>query len=433
MIIKRDIILNNLIAKKDNGQIKIITGVRRCGKTFLLFNLFKDYLLENNVPENHIITLALDSALNAKYRDPLALAYFLKDQIFDQNSKFYILLDEIQFVKKKKIQSNPDIFVSFYDVLNELLNLGNCDIYVTGSNSMMLSKDVLTEFRGRGDELHISPLTFSEFYNFNSKSKEEAFQEYLYYGGMPAILAKASETEKKEYLINLFKETYLKDILERNKIAYPEVLEIIINELCSSVGSLTNSNKISKTLNSVRNVKIDSETVAKYLEYLTDAYLFSRASRYDIKGKKYFSFPYKYYSVDLGLLNARLNFRQFEETHLMENLIYNELISRGYSVDVGVVDSTDENNKKCSYEIDFVVNMNNSKGKYYIQSAFKMDNEAKKEQEIRPFLKLTKDFTRRIVVSKSNLKPWVDEYGILHLNIIDFLLTKNLNSFFNDN
>ena len=433
MIIKRDIILNNLIAKKDNGQIKIITGVRRCGKSFLLFNLFKDYLLENNVPENHIITLALDSALNAKYRDPLTLAYFLKDQIFDQNSKFYILLDEIQFVKKKKIQSNPDIFVSFYDVLNELLNLGNCDIYVTGSNSMMLSKDVLTEFRGRGDELHISPLTFSEFYNFNSKSKEEAFQEYLYYGGMPAILAKASETEKKEYLINLFKETYLKDILERNKIAYPEVLEMIINELCSSVGSLTNSNKISKTLNSVRNVKIDSETVAKYLEYLTDAYLFSRASRYDIKGKKYFSFPYKYYSVDLGLLNARLNFRQFEETHLMENLIYNELISRGYSVDVGVVDSTDENNKKCSYEIDFVVNMNNSKGKYYIQSAFKMDNEAKKEQEIRPFLKLTKDFTRRIVVSNSNLKPWIDEYGILHLNIFDFLLTKNLNSFFNDN
>lgn len=261
--------------------------------------------------------------------------------------------------------------------MNKLLNLGNCDIYVTGSNSMMLSKDVLTEFRGREDELHILPLTFSEFYNFNSKN-EEALQEYLYYGGMPTILSKTSETEKKEYLINLFKETYLKDILERNKIAYHEVLEMIINELCSSVGSLTNSNKISKTLNSVRNIKMNSKTVTN----LTDAYLFSRTSRYGIKGKKYFSFPYKYYSADLGLLNARLNFHQFEETHLMENLIYNELISRGYSVDVGVVDSTDENNKKCSYKIGFVLNMNNSKGKYYIQSAFKMHNEEKKEQEI---------------------------------------------------
>lgn len=425
MYIKRETYLNRLIAKKDNGFIKVITGVRRCGKSFLLFNLYKEYLLQSGVPFDCIVTLALDNALNAKYRDPLILSQYLESRMADEGKRYYVFLDEIQFVGKKKVQSNPEIYITFYDVLNGLQEKGNADIYVTGSNSKMLSKDVATEFRGRGDELHIAPLSFKEYYDFVGGSKEEVLADYMLYGGMPLVLSKQGDAEKREYLSELFSETYFKDIVERNNIAYPEALGMLADELCSSVGSLTNSSKIAATFQSERKMRIDSETIGAYLGYLLDSYLFSVARRYDVKGRKYFSYPNKYYCIDPGLCNARLNFRQIEETHLMENIIYNELIVRGYSVDIGVVNGTETASGKqarVTYEIDFVVNANRAGEKYYIQSALRMDDDAKREQEIRPFLKLRNDFTKRIVITKTMLKPWTDEYGIRHIGIYDFLL-----------
>ena len=431
MYIKRETYLNRLIAKKDNGFIKVITGVRRCGKSFLLFDLYKEYLLQSSIPADCIIMLALDNALNAKYRDPLALSQYLESRMPDARKRYYVFLDEIQFVGKKKVQGNPDIYITFYDVLNGLLEKGNADIYVTGSNSKMLSKDVATEFRGRGDELHIAPLSFKEYYDFVGGSKEEAFADYMLYGGMPLVLSKQSDAEKREYLSGLISETYFKDIVERNNIAYSEALGMLADELCSSVGSLTNSSKIAATFQSERKMRIDSETIGAYLGYLLDSYLFSVARRYDVKGRKYFSYPNKYYCIDPGLCNARLNFRQIEETHLMENIIYNELIVRGCNVDIGVVSGTETVSGKqarVAYEIDFVVNANRAGEKYYIQSALRMDDEAKREQEIRPFLKLRNDFTKRVVITKTMMKPWTDEYGIRHIGIYDFLLdTDSLN------
>ena len=291
MYIKRETYLNRLIAKKDNGFIKVITGVRRCGKSFLLFTLYKEYLLQLGVPADCIVTLALDNALNAKYRDPLVLSQYLESQMPDAGKKYYVFLDEIQFVGRKKVQSNPDIYITFYDVLNGLQEKGSADIYVTGSNSKMLSKDVATEFRGRGDELHIAPLSFKEYYDFVGGSKEEALADYMLYGGMPLVLSKQNDTEKREYLSGLFSETYFKDIVERNDIAYPEALGMLADELCSSVGSLTNSSKIAATFQSERKMRIDSETIGAYLGYLLDSYLFSVARRYDVKGRKYFSYP----------------------------------------------------------------------------------------------------------------------------------------------
>ena len=429
MPINRDEYLNELIAKRNNGQTKVITGVRRCGKSYLLFTLYKDYLIQSGIPESHIIALALDNALNAKFRDPLALSEYLKSKIADDGETHYVFLDEIQFVGRKKLQTNPDIFVSFYDILNELQGLGNVDIYVTGSNSRMLSKDVLTEFRGRGDELRISPLTFAEYFRFAGGGRDEAFADYLRYGGMPALPFLPDEAEKARYLTRLFSETYLKDILERNRVDHPEALGMIADELCSSVGSFTNASKISNTLWSEQGIRIDVDTVGSYLEHLTDSYLFSLARRYDVKGRRYFSYPSKYYCVDPGLRNARLNFRQIEETHLMENVIYNELVARGYRVDVGVVQGVEKalgRNKRFACEIDFVVNAWNSGEKCYIQSALAIDGAAKMEQEIRPFLKLRNDFTKRILVTKTSMKPWVDEHGILHLGIYDFLLDRKL-------
>ena len=425
MYIQRKIYLDRLIAKKDNGFIKVITGVRRCGKSFLLFTLYKEYLLRSGISDDRIVMLALDNALNAKYRDPLVLSQYLESRMADAGKRYYVFLDEIQFVGKKKVQRNPDIYITFYDVLNGLQEKGNADIYVTGSNSKMLSKDVATEFRGRGDELHIAPLSFKEYFDFVGGSKEEALADYMLYGGMPLVLSKQTDTEKREYLSGLFSETYFKDIVERNDIAYPEVLGMLADELCSSVGSLTNSSKIAATFQSVRKMKIDSETIGAYLGYLLDSYLFSVARRYDVKGRKYFYYPNKYYCIDPGLCNARLNFRQIEETHLMENIIYNELIGRGCSVDVGVVNGTEMTSGKQTrvmYEVDFVVNADNAGEKYYIQSALQMDDEAKREQEIRPFLKLRNDFTKRIIITKTMMKPWTDEYGIRHIGIYDFLL-----------
>ena len=425
MIIERKEYLERLAAKRQNGFVKVITGVRRCGKSFLLFTLYKQYLLDNGVNPNLIICMALDNVLNVKYRDPLVLAEYLNEKTADSEKTYYVFLDEIQFVGKKKVGTNPDIYVTFYDVLNALLQKGNVDIYVTGSNSKMLSSDISTEFRGRGDELHITPLSYSELYRYKGGDKSELFSEYLTFGGMPLAYRKESDSEKKKYLFDLFKETYLKDITERHSIAYPEALEMISNELSSAIGSLTTSSKLADTLKTEKGISIDSETVGSYISYLTDAYLFSKSDRYDVKGRKYFSYPSKYYCVDPGLRNARLNFRQIEETHMMENVLYNELKSRGYSVDVGVVESIETINGKrqrVSREIDFVINAETPGTKYYIQSALSTENPDKMDQEIRPFLKLTNDFTKRIVITKTNLKPWVDDYGIAHVGIYDFLL-----------
>lgn len=424
-IIERKEYLEQLIAKRENGLVKIITGVRRCGKSFLLFTLYKQYLINSGVQEDQIISLALDNVLNFQYRDPLMLSDYLNEKTAAVGKTYYILLDEIQFVGKKKVSDNPEIFVTFYDVLNSLLQKGNTDIYVTGSNSKMLSSDIATEFRGRGDELHIAPLSYSELYRSRGGDKADLFVEYLTYGGMPMVYSKKSDAEKKKYLADLFIETYMKDITERHSIAYPEALGMIANELSSSVGSLTNSSKISNTLKTVKGVALDSETVGAYLCHLTDAYLFSKADRYDVKGKRYFSFPSKYYCVDPGLRNAQLNFRQMEETHLMENVIYNELKVRGYSVDVGVVESIETINGKrqrVTREIDFVLNAETPGERYYIQSALNTDDPEKMKQEIRPFLKLKNDFTKRIVLTKTSMKPWTDEYGIVHIGIYDFLL-----------
>ncbi len=425
--IERNAYLKRLIAKRDNGLVKVITGVRRCGKSYLLFTLYRQYLLESGVAEGQIISLALDNILNAKYRDPMVLAEYLEANTPANGERYYVLLDEIQYVGKKKIQDNPEILISFYDVLNSLMQKGNIDIYVTGSNSKMLSSDIATEFRGRGDELHIRPLSFSEFYAYRGGDKSDAFSEYLTYGGLPMTAFYEDAADKKKYLSDLFKETYLKDILERHHVAHPESLALIADELCSAVGSLTNASKIADTLMTVRQTKIDSETVATYLGYLTEAYLFERSDRYDVKGRKYFSYPSKYYCVDTGLRNARLNFRRLEETHLMENVIYSELMGRGHSVDVGVVETiegTGEKRKRKTYEIDFVVNAESAGEKYYIQSALNLDTSEKTAQELRPFLKIPRDFTRRIVITRSNMPAWTDEYGILHLGIYDFLLNE---------
>ncbi len=424
-IIERNAYLRRLIAKRDNGLIKVITGVRRCGKSFLLFTLYRQYLIADGVPESRIVSLALDNILNAKYRDPLTLAEYLDARVPNDGNRYYVLLDEIQFVGKKKIQDNPEILLSFYDVLNSLLQKGNADVYVTGSNSKMLSGDIATEFRGRGDELHIAPLSFSEFYSYRGGERTEAFSEYMTYGGLPMAVFQIDAATKKKYLSDLFSETYLKDILERHRIGFPDSLGLITDELCSAVGSLTNANKIADTLKTVRNVSIGSETVGTYLGYLGEAYLFKRSDRYDVKGKKYFSYPSKFYCVDTGLRNARLNFRQLEEPHLMENVIFNELCRRGYSVDVGVVESSEDLGDRRArrvYEIDFVVNAESAGERYYIQSALNLDTEDTIEQEIRPFLRLQNDFTRRVVITKSSMPAWTDHYGILHLGIYDFLL-----------
>ncbi len=429
MLIQRKLYLQKLIKKRGNGLIKVITGVRRCGKSFLLFNLFRKVLLEEGVSEEQIIAIALDNPINAIFRDPLKLSEYITAKANDSKKQYYIFLDEIQFVGKKKLQDNPEIVITFYDVLNGLAQNQNYDIYVTGSNSKMLSTDIATEFRGRGDVLKIAPLSFKEIYDFKGGNKIALFDDYLLFGGLPLAFAKESDEEKKEYLTSLFSETYFKDILERYRIAYPEVLELITSDLCSSVGSLTNTTKIANTLKSMKNVKVDSETVAAYLKFLTDSYLFSVAQRYDVKGKRYFSYPNKFYCVDTGLSNARLNFRQVEETHLMENVVYNELRSRGYSVDVGVVESSERTeagqSTKISREIDFVVNANQAGKKCYVQCALNIDSPAKEQQELLPFMKLGNDFNRRIVVTKTSMKPWTDENGILHIGIYDFLLNDN--------
>ena len=422
-IIQRDNYLKKIINKKENCLIKVITGIRRCGKSFLLFNLFFDYLINNGIDKQHIITIALDDDLYKEYRDPDKLSHFIREKIVD-NSMYYILIDEVQYAISKEELKNKDE-IKLYNVLNGLMRLNNVDIYVTGSNSKMLTKDVLTAFRGRSDEIKVYPLSFKEYYDFVGGDRALAYEEYAMYGGMPLILNKKDDNEKIEYLKNLFIEVYFKDILERYNIDFPDILSEITDDLCSSIGSLTNTNKITKTLNSIKNIKVSNATISTYLEYLIESFLFSNAKRYDVKGKKYFEYPSKYYCTDIGLRNARLNFRQQEDTHIMENIIYNELLSRGYLVDVGVVEvvETKEGHKtKKQCEIDFVVNKGTKK--YYIQSTLSVADPDKLQTEIRP-LKKTNDFFKKILIVKTSMKPWTDEDGILHLGLYDFLLNEN--------
>ena len=422
-IIKRDSYLNRLINKKENGLIKVITGIRRCGKSYLLFNLFYDYLIESGVKEEQIITIALDDDTNVQYRDPDELSKYVRSRIVNKDM-YYILIDEVQYAISKEELKNPDN-IRLYNVLNGLLRLRNVDIYVTGSNSKMLTKDVLTAFRGRGDEVRVYPISFNEYYAFVGGDKSDAYEEYALYGGMPLVLSKKTDAEKMSYLQGLFSEVYFKDIVERYEIELPDVLEELTDDLCSSIGSLTNASKIANTLQSVKGIKVSSTTISNYLNYLIESFLFSNAKRYDVKGRKYFEYPSKYYCTDIGLRNAQLNFRQQEETHIMENIIYNELLCRGYSVDVGVVEIVERNEgkktkKQC--EIDFVVNVGAKK--YYIQSALNVSESSKMEAELRP-LKNTKDFFKKIIVSKTSMKSWTDEDGILHLGLYEFLLNEN--------
>ena len=422
-VIKRDSYLDRIINKKGNGLIKVITGIRRCGKSYLLFNLFYDYLIESGVKEEQIITIALDDDTNVQYRDPDELSKYVRSKIVNKDM-YYILIDEVQYAISKEELKNPDN-IRLYNVLNGLLRLRNVDIYVTGSNSKMLTKDVLTAFRGRGDEVRVYPISFKEYYAFVGGDKSDAYEEYALYGGMPLVLSKKTDAEKMSYLQGLFTEVYFKDIVERYEIELPDVLEELTDDLCSSIGSLTNASKISNTLQSVKSIKVSSTTISNYLNYLIESFLFSNAKRYDVKGKKYFEYPSKYHCTDIGLRNARLNFRQQEETHIMENIIYNELLCRGYSVDVGVVEIVERNEgkktkKQC--EIDFVVNVGAKK--YYIQSALNVSEPSKMETELRP-LKNTKDFFKKIIVSKTSMKPWTDEDGILHLGLYEFLLNEN--------
>lgn len=419
--IERNRYLQQLIDRKENGLIKIITGIRRCGKSFLLFELFYDYLLREGVRPEQIITIALDDDTQLEYQDASKLSEYIRSKITDSSKQYYVFLDEVQYAITKDEMKNPDS-IRLYNVLNGLLRMRNVDVYVTGSNSKMLSKDVMTVFRGRGDLVEVYPLSFKEFYAYVGGDKMEAYEEYALYGGLPLVLAKKTAEEKYSYLKSLFQEVYFKDIEERYTVRMSNILSELTDDLCSSIGSLTNASKIARTLQSVKGIKIDSETISRYLNFLTESFLFSCSKRYDVKGKRFFEYPYKYYCVDIGLCNVRLNLRQQEETHIMENIIYNELICRGYSVDVGVVEVKGEGKQrtiKC--EIDFVVNCGSRR--YYIQSALNMSDAEKAKIELRPLLN-TNDSFKKIVISKTLAKPWYDDYGVLHMGLYEFLLNE---------
>ena len=406
--IKRDVYLNKLISRKENGLIKIITGIRRCGKSYLLDPLFKNSLLESGVKPDHIIKLELDKEENAKYRDSHELNEYIKSQIKDKDT-YYILLDEIQMVE------------GFESVLNSFLYERNLDVYVTGSNSKFLSSDIITEFRGRGDEIKVFPLSFAEYVEAFKGDKQDAWNEYVLYGGLPLILSKKTDEEKSKYLKDLFDQTYIKDIIERNNIQRVDILDSIINMLASSVGSLTNPKKIYDTFVSNGEKEISSNTVNSYIKYIEDSFIVNKSDRYDVKGKKYIQTPQKYYFSDIGLRNARLNFRQQEENHIMENIIYNELLLRGYNVDVGVVELREGNQRK-QLEVDFVCNLGNKR--YYVQSALNLDTREKTIQEERPLMNINDNF-KKIIVVKDTMKHWITEEGILVIGIQEFLLDKN--------
>lgn len=411
--IKRDIYLQKLIDKKENEMIKVITGIRRCGKSYLLDPIYKKYLLSTGVKEDHIIKLELDSIENKEYLDASKLYNYVMDKIQD-DKMYYILLDEIQKVD------------DFESVLNSFLRKNNLDIYVTGSNSKFLSTDIITEFRGRGDEIRVYPLTFREYLPACNKDIDEALKEYITYGGMPYILSRKTDEEKSKYLNNLFNNTYINDIVERNNIQKNEILESLINILASSVGSLNNPLKLEKTFKSKGFKNVTAKTINTYIDYLIDAFMINKALRYDVKGKKYINTPSKYYFTDIGLRNVRLNFRQQEDNHLMENIIYNELLVRGFNVDVGVVEYTtkDKNNKKMrkQLEVDFVCNKGSNR--YYIQSAYSIPTKEKMEQEEQSLIKID-DFFKRIIIVENDIKLWRNEKGIVIMGLKQFLLDDN--------
>ena len=415
MRIDRDRYLNRLIKRKWNGSVKVITGIRRCGKSYLLFRLFREHLLSTGVPESNIIGISLDDISNKKLRDATILYDHISSRVKAVNGPCYILLDEIQFV--------PD----FEDLVNGLRHLDDIDIYITGSNSKFLSSDILTDFRGRGDEVRVRPLSFAEFRSaYPDKGIDTLWKEYMTFGGMPELINRPDEEQKISYLDSLVREVYLKDIEEHDDVRMPGIMSSIMDMLCSSIGSLTNPTKIQNTMFSSSGTRMAQNTAARYIDILCNAYLFEKVGRYNIKGRRLLDSPFKYYAVDVGLRNVRLNFRQQEPTHIMENIIYNELRSRGYNVDVGVVETRTMIDGKQEYrqlEIDFVVNMADSR--WYIQSAYGIPDRDKMEQEVRPFNNVPDSF-RRILIIGDDIRPWKDDNGILTVGIRDFLLDESL-------
>ncbi len=413
MNIKRDKYLNDLINRMHNGMIKVVTGIRRCGKSYLIFTIFRNYLLEQGVDENHIISIELDQRKDKKYRNPDTILDYIESGIVDEE-QYYVLLDEVQLLEE------------FEEVLNSLLHIKNVDVYVTGSNSKFLSKDVITEFRGRGDEIHIYPLTFKEFMQVYEGDVYHGWAEYVIYGGLPLTVIMKTEEQKINYLTKLFEETYLIDIIERHRIDKTQELEDLVNILASAIGSLTNVPKIEATFRSVVQSNISGNTIRQYIEYLEDAFVINKANRYNVKGRKYIGTPLKYYFEDVGLRNARLGFRQIEETHIMENIVYNELRSRGYSVDVGVVEKRGVNAEgkmeRTYLEIDFVANLGSKR--YYIQSAFSMPTEEKRLQEKASLVNVNDSF-KKIILVKDVMNVTRDEDGITTMSIYDFLLKEN--------
>ena len=410
MRIQRNDYLNKLIGKEKNGLIKVVTGVRRCGKSYLLFNLFHEYLISNGVAESHIIGIALDDRSNKILRNPDNMLEYVKGKIKDDQT-YYVILDEVQLLDE------------FEDVLNSFLHIRNADVYVSGSNSRFLSSDVITEFRGRGDEIRVHPLSFREYTSACERSADEAWDDYINYGGLPLILSMRAPEDKAEYLQTLFQKVYISDIVDRHKIRNKDELDELVSILSSAVGSLTNPSKLARTFKSVKNKTISDKTLSAYIGYLIDAFLISKAVRFDIKGKKYIGSPAKYYFEDVGLRNARLNFRQLEENHIMENIIYNELCIRGYHVDVGGVEhyavNGDGMRTKRKLEVDFVATRGSRK--YYVQSAFSINDPNKARQEERPLLSISDSF-KKIIVIRENIKPRRNEDGILTIGIYNFLL-----------
>ena len=413
MLIRRDIYLNKLISKRHNGLVKVVTGVRRCGKSYLLFDLFRDYLKKQNVPDDHVIEMAFDAYENKRFQDPEQFFPYLTEKINDQD-QYYVLLDEVQLLG------------DFEFILNSLIRRKNVDVYVTGSNARFLSKDIITEFRGRGDEVHMYPLTFAEYMSVYEGEIANGWRDYVLYGGLPLVLGFAAPEQKADFLKSLFEETYISDIIGRNNVRNKAEMEELLNILSSAIGSLTNPSKLSAAFKSIKNKTISKTTIKRYIDYLEDSFLIDSAIRYDIKGKKYIDTPSKYYFTDLGLRNARLNFRQIEETHAMENIIFNELKVRGYSVDVGVVvmNEIDNTGKKIrkQLEIDFVCNKGSKR--YYIQSAFAFSDEKKMQQEQRS-LNNTGDGFKKIIITKDAIAPLYNEEGVLVMNVFDFLLDPN--------
>ncbi|MBR0225519.1 MAG: ATP-binding protein [Thermoguttaceae bacterium] len=426
MIIQRDRYLQKLIRRRENGMVKVITGIRRCGKSYLLFELYRQYLNADGVADDHIIELALDEDQNARYRNPVELGQYIRSLLADKSKTYYVFLDEIQ-----KVVDIPNPYlpgttekIGFVDVLLGLMKIKNVDLYVTGSNSKMLSTDILTEFRGRGDEVRVNPLSYQEFYAAYGEDKRNAWRDYFTFGGMPLTLAQKTSEDKSRYLHTLFDKIYLDDIMSRHNIANKKtILDDLLDIVSSSVGSLTNPSKIQKTFASVKGIAIAVDSISRYLDYFIDAFLLYQAKRYDVKGRRYVGSPLKYYFSDVGLRNARLNFRQQEENHIMENLIYNELRAREFDVDVGIVTVYSRNeegkSKRTQNEVDFVANRGSQR--YYIQSAFAIPDEQKRAQETASLTGIGDSF-RKIVVVRENIAPWHDENGVLYVGVEDFLL-----------